>query len=99
MAQEMPINFEELIILNKIKFEEKIEEEMKSFNIKGYNLFNEYRKSILEYWEDGHGEMLVLISEMHGFLDCLIAQNLIQKENHMYLIDCFRDKLKTIRTK
>ena len=95
------MTFEELVndILNEIKMEEKIEEEMKAFNINGYNLFNEYRNNLLEYWKDGHGEMLVLISEMQGFLDCLTMQNLIQKENYMYLIDCFSEKLKMIRIK
>jgi len=93
------MSFEKLVndILDEIKFEEKVEEEMKAFNIVGYNLFNEYRNNLLEYWKDGHGEMLVLISEMQGFLDCLTRQNLIKEENYMYLIDCFREKLKMAR--
>ena len=99
MSNEM--SFEALIneILDEIRFEEKIEEEMKAFNTTGYNLFNKYRENLLEYWKDGHGEMLVLIYEMQGFLDCLTMQNLIQKENYMYLVDCFREKLKMIRSK
>lgn len=95
------MSFEELVaeIMGEIRLEEKEEEEMKAFNITGYNLFNEYRNNLLEYWEDGHGEMLVLISEMQGFLDCLTMQNLIQEEKYMYLIDCFREKLKMARIK
>ena len=42
----------------------------------GYELVEEYKHSLLAYWEGGHGEMLVLISELQGFLDCLIRLGL-----------------------
>lgn len=67
--------------------------------MKGYRLVAEYEKSLLDYWEDGHGEMVVLISEMQGFLDCLLMQKLIIEEDYMKTIDCFRNKLKKIRKK
>lgn len=63
----------------------------------GYKFLNEYEESLLDYWKDGYGEMVVLISELQGFLDCLIAQKMIPKEDYMYVIDCFREKLKKIR--
>lgn len=70
---------------------------MKAFNANGFQLMDEYRKSLLNYWKEGHGEMIVLISEMQGFLDCLTKQNLIEKKHYAYLIDDFRDKLKLIK--
>lgn len=79
------------------KFEEEIIKEIKAFNTNGYNLLKEYENSLLEYWKDGHGEMLVLISEMQGFLDCLTKQNLIEEKHYIYLIDNFKEKLTIIR--
>lgn len=93
-------SFEEFAneILEEIKaeenFEKEVEEEMKAFNLNGYWLFKEYEHSLLKYWKDGHGEMLVLVSEMQGFLDCLIIQNLIEKKNYMYLVENFKEKLR-----
>lgn len=62
--------------------------------MKGYRLVAEYEKSLLDYWEDGHGEMIVLISEMQGFLDCLLKLKLVNDADYMEIIDCFREKLK-----
>ena len=67
--------------------------------MEGYRLVAEYEKSLLDYWEDGHGDMIVLISEMQGFLDCLIKQRLINEADYMETIDSFRKKLKKIRSK
>ena len=50
----------------------------------GYELVEEYKHSLLVYWEGGHGEMLVLISELQGFLDCLIRLGLIKEDDYMY---------------
>ena len=63
----------------------------------GYKLVEEYKASLIAYWEDGHGDMLVLISEMQGFLDCLIRLELIRKDDYSYIIDCFREEAKKIR--
>lgn len=63
----------------------------------GYKLVEEYKASLLDYLEDGHGEMLVLVSELQGFLDCLIRLALIKEEDYMYIIDCFRAEAKAIR--
>ena len=68
-------------------------------SMKGYQLVAEYESSLLEYWADGHGDMLVLISEMQGFLDCLTLQKLINENDYMDIIDKFREKLKRIRKK
>ena len=95
MDQEFLDMFNE--ILEEIKFDEQMDEEMKAFNPIGYSLFQEYEDSLIAYWKDGHGEMLMLVSEMHGFLDCLVRQKLVNKENHMYLIDRFRNRLIGIR--
>lgn len=63
----------------------------------GYELVEEYKRSLLAYWEDGHGDILVLTSELQGFLDCLIRLELIKEEDYMYIIDCFREEAKNIR--
>ena len=63
----------------------------------GYELVEEYKRSLLAYWEDGHGEILVLISELQGFLDCLIRLEFIKEEDYMYIIDCFRNEAKKVR--
>ena len=67
--------------------------------MEGYKLVAEYEKSLLDYWEDGHGEMIVLISEMQGFLDCLLKQRLINAEDYMEIIDRLRENLKKTRSK
>ena len=76
------------------KFEKEIEEEMKAFNINGYNLFKAYQNNLVRYWKDGHGEKLVLVAEMQGFLDCLMMQNLIEEKHYMYLVKNFKEKLR-----
>ena len=63
----------------------------------GYELLREYEKSLLEYWEDGHGHSAVLIAEFQGFLTCLVRQCLIAESQYMYLVDCFIAKLSNIR--
>ena len=63
----------------------------------GYELVEEYKHSLLSYWEDGHGEMLVLISELQGFLDCLIRLGLIKEDDYMYIVDGFREEAKKVR--
>lgn len=63
----------------------------------GYELVEEYKQSLLTYWGNGHGEMLVLISELQGFLGCLTRLELIKEEDYMYIIDCFREEAKKIR--
>ena len=63
----------------------------------GYELVEEYERSLLAYWEDGHGEMLVLISELQGFLDCLIRLGLVKKDDYMYIVDGFREEAKKVR--
>lgn len=62
--------------------------------MEGYKLLAEYEESLLNYWEDEHGEIIVLISEMQGFLDCLLKLKLINNENYMEIIDKFKEKLK-----
>lgn len=79
------------------EFAQTVEKEMKEFNINGYNLFKEYENNLLEYWENGHGNINVLISEMMGFLSCLRMQKLIEESKYMYLADCFIEKLKKIK--
>lgn len=64
----------------------------------GYELVNEYKENLLAYWGNGHGEILVLVSELQGFLDCLIKLELIKVDDYMYIIDCFREEAKKIRT-
>ena len=63
----------------------------------GYELIEEYKRSLLAYWGDGHGDILVLISELQGFLDCLIRLELVKKDDYMYAIDSFREEAKKIR--
>ena len=63
----------------------------------GYKLVEEYKESLLNYWGDGHGDMLVLISELQGFVDCLIRQELIKEEDYNCIIDCFREEAKKLR--
>jgi hypothetical protein len=63
----------------------------------GYKLIEEYKESLLTYWENGHGEILVLISELQGFLDCLTRLELIKQDDYMYIVDCFRKEAKKIR--
>lgn len=63
----------------------------------GYELVEEYKRSLLAYWKDGHGEILVLISELQGFLDCLIRLKLVRESDYMYIIDCFQEEAKKIR--
>ena len=65
--------------------------------VDGYKLVEEYKESLLRYWEDGHGDILILISELHGFLECLVRLNLIKQDDFMYTIDCFREEAKKIR--
>lgn len=60
-------------------------------------LVEKYEKNLLKYWEDGHGDMIVLISEMQGFLDCLMMQKIIKEDYYSEIIDSFREKLKAIR--
>lgn len=60
-------------------------------------LIKEYEESLLKYWADGHGDMLVLVSEMQGFLDCLMMQGLIKEDSYSYIIDCFQKSLRAIR--
>ena len=63
----------------------------------GYELVEEYKHSLLAYWEGGHGEILVLISELQGFLDCLIRLGLIKEDDYMYIVDGFREEAKKVR--
>ena len=88
-------------VLEEIRAEEERQKEterkIKTFNTNGYILLKEYETNLLKYWEDGHGEMIVLVSEMQGFLDCLTRQNLIEEKHYMYLVDNFREKLKIIK--
>lgn len=66
-------------------------------NTGGCQLIKEYTESLLEYWKDGHGDMLVLMSELQGFLDCLLMLKLLNEEDYMLIVDNFRDALKAIR--
>lgn len=66
-------------------------------NANGYKLVEEYKASLLYYWEDGHGDILVLVSELQGFLDCLVRLKLVKEDDYMYIIDCFKKEAKKIR--
>lgn len=63
----------------------------------GYKLVKEYKESLLDYWEDGHGDIYILVAELQGFLDCLLRLSLIKETDYMYIIDCFKAEAKKRR--
>jgi transcriptional regulator with XRE-family HTH domain len=57
----------------------------------------EYKNSLIEYYRDGHANMEHLMSEYEGFLDCLMALNLLEETWFIFCIDEFRNELKASR--
>ena len=47
--------------------------------------------------ENGHGELMYLLAEYQGFLDCLISLGFMSREVYALYIDEFREKMKKCR--
>lgn len=63
----------------------------------GHELIKEYEQSLLDYWEDGHGDIRILVAELQGFLDCLLRLSLIKEDIYMYVVECFKIEAKKRR--
>lgn len=63
----------------------------------GLKKLKEYEESLYNYYENGHGELMYLLAEHQGFLDCLISLGIMPREDWALHVDEFRDKLKKYR--
>lgn len=63
----------------------------------GLKKLKEYEESLYNYYENGHGELMYLLAEYQGFLDCLISLGLVPKEKWALCVDEFRERLKSCR--
>lgn len=63
----------------------------------GLKKLKEYEESLYNYYENGHGELMYLLAEYQGFLDCLISLGFMSREVYALYIDEFREKMKKCR--
>lgn len=63
----------------------------------GLKKLKEYEESLYNYYREGHGELMYLLAEYQGFLDCLISLGFISREVYALYIDEFREKMKKCR--
>lgn len=63
----------------------------------GLKKLKEYEESLCNYYKNGHGELMYLLAEYQGFLDCLISLGFIPREEWALRVDEFREKIKKCR--
>lgn len=59
------------------------------------NKLSEYEEYQYNRYNEGYSSFDLILHEYSGFLDCLLALGLIPMENYQFLLDTFRDYLKT----
>lgn len=76
---------------------EEIKAEEKQMQVKGLKRLQEFEKSLLDYYADGHGNETFIKGQVSGFVECLQALGMIEIENYMLLIEAFAEEFKKIK--
>ena len=80
---------------NEILAEIKAEENQ--VQAEGIKKLEEFEKSLLNYYANGHGDEVFIKGQVNGFIECLVAVGMVKTENYMLLVEAFGEEFKKLK--